>query len=132
MFWPEHRIAVARTGRGANVHIHLFGFCENAGIDHLRRNHFVRHAEKMHVGICTQRLHGIRLEKIGNGALGAAGDFLDHPAAWRDFIAFVNLFGDVHGDNAAFRPCGAQHLSRGLGIEKNVEGVGEPRGSRFP
>ena len=59
------------------------------------------------------------------GLCGAGGDFLDHPAARREFIAFVNLLGDVHGDDAAFRPCGAQNFSRRLRIEKNIERVGE-------
>ena len=59
------------------------------------------------------------------GLWRAGGDFLDHSAARRDFVAFVNLFGEVHGDDAAFRPRRAQNFSRGFGIEKNIEGVGE-------
>ena len=57
--------------------------------------------------------------------MSAAGDFFDHPAAWRDFVAFANLFGEVLGDDAEFRPGSAHDLSRGFGIEKDIESVGD-------
>jgi len=43
----------------------------------------------MHVGIILQRFNGIPLEKIGNWALSTAHNFLDHPTARRDLVAFV-------------------------------------------
>src|SRR6266853_3097780 len=79
----------------------------------------------MHVGIILQRFNGISLEKIGNWALSTADNFLDHPTARRDLVAFVNLFGNIDSDDTEFRPPSAQDLSRSLGIEEDIESFGE-------